>query len=169
MESNRDFECLLVGENSILLVCAAKVRLLKLQDADHERDADQPNLTRVQWATYPTNNQAEEKVACVGLNRSLEQSLQHVGVHYPAKRYLQGCLEGRERLQAVEHFTDVPVAIEITLNSLQIGSSMIRNRSPNHNSRCQATMSFDNALWKAAFTGIASNTNAAIIIPQIEA
>ncbi|GFU56580.1 uncharacterized protein TNCV_1407201 [Trichonephila clavipes] len=28
----------------------------------------------------------QEKVACVGLNRSLEQSLQHVGVHYPTER-----------------------------------------------------------------------------------
>ncbi|PRD29749.1 UNVERIFIED_CONTAM: hypothetical protein NCL1_28469 [Trichonephila clavipes] len=39
---------LLVEENSGLLVCAAKVRLLKLKDADHERDAVQPNLTRTQ-------------------------------------------------------------------------------------------------------------------------
>ncbi|GFU73641.1 uncharacterized protein TNCV_3969561 [Trichonephila clavipes] len=30
-------------------------------------------------------------------------------------------------------------------------------------------MSFDNALWKAAFTRMASNTNAAIMAPQIEA
>ncbi|GFT60007.1 hypothetical protein TNCV_2686921 [Trichonephila clavipes] len=29
-------------------------------------------------------------------------------------------------------------------------------------------MSFDKALWKAAFTGIASNTNAAIMVPEIE-
>ena len=36
-----DFECLLVGENSILLVSAIKTRLLKLQDVDHERDARQ--------------------------------------------------------------------------------------------------------------------------------
>ncbi|GFT86429.1 hypothetical protein TNCV_3259301 [Trichonephila clavipes] len=40
-----DFECLLVEENSILLVCAAKVRHLKLQDANHERVADQPKPT----------------------------------------------------------------------------------------------------------------------------
>ena len=30
-------------------------------------------------------------------------------------------------------------------------------------------MLFDNALWKAALTGIASNTNAAIMVPQVEA
>ncbi|GFU86545.1 uncharacterized protein TNCV_4479811 [Trichonephila clavipes] len=36
----------------------------------------------------PFNKQANEKVVCVGLNRSLEQSLQHVGVHYPAPRML---------------------------------------------------------------------------------
>ena len=42
------FECLLVKENSTLLECAAKVHLLKLQDADHERDDDQPLITRAQ-------------------------------------------------------------------------------------------------------------------------
>ncbi|GFV54924.1 hypothetical protein TNCV_1055311 [Trichonephila clavipes] len=36
----------------------------------------------------------------------------------------------------LQHFTDVPVAIEITLNSQQIGSSMIQNRTPNHNAGC---------------------------------
>ena len=40
--SQTAFECLLVEKNSILLVCAAKVRLLKLQDADYEGDAEQP-------------------------------------------------------------------------------------------------------------------------------
>ncbi|GFW19607.1 hypothetical protein TNCV_1604991 [Trichonephila clavipes] len=52
-------------------------------------------------ARYPANKQTKEEVACVG-NRSLGQSLQLVGVHYLAERYLQGCLEGRERLQAAE-------------------------------------------------------------------
>ncbi|GFW99200.1 uncharacterized protein TNCV_3009681 [Trichonephila clavipes] len=33
-----------------------------------------------------TNKQAKEEVACIELNRSLEQSLQHVDVHYPAER-----------------------------------------------------------------------------------
>ncbi|GFW21762.1 hypothetical protein TNCV_2529602 [Trichonephila clavipes] len=37
-------------------------------------------------ATYEPNKQAKEEVACVGLNRNLEQPLQHVGVHYPAER-----------------------------------------------------------------------------------
>ena len=64
---------------------------------------------------------------------------------------------------------DVTVAIKVTLNSWQIGSSMIRNGIPNHNSGCLATMTFNNALWKAPFTGIASNTNVAIMVPQIEA
>ncbi|GFY26048.1 uncharacterized protein TNCV_1917981 [Trichonephila clavipes] len=32
-----------IEESSILLVCAAKVRFLKLQDADQERDADEAN------------------------------------------------------------------------------------------------------------------------------
>ncbi|GFW04844.1 uncharacterized protein TNCV_4880791 [Trichonephila clavipes] len=58
----------------------------QLVDADHERDTDQTNPTRAQQATYPTNKQDKEEVACVGLSRSLEQSLQHVGVHYPAER-----------------------------------------------------------------------------------
>ncbi|GFW43268.1 hypothetical protein TNCV_1350311 [Trichonephila clavipes] len=69
----------------------------------------------------------------------------------------------------LQHFTDVLVAIEITLYLKQIGSSMQRNRIPNHNSGCWATMSFDNALLKAAFTGIASSMNAAIMVLQIEA
>ncbi|PRD27031.1 UNVERIFIED_CONTAM: hypothetical protein NCL1_36449 [Trichonephila clavipes] len=77
---------MLVKENFILLVCAAKVRLLKRQDADHERDADQPNPTCAQSVTYPVKKQANEEVVCVGLNRSLEQSLQHVGMHYSARR-----------------------------------------------------------------------------------
>ncbi|GFS91581.1 hypothetical protein TNCV_1139911 [Trichonephila clavipes] len=46
---------------------------------------------------------------------------------------------------------------------------MIRNRTPERNSGCSATMTFNNALWKAAFIGIASNTNAAIMVPQIKA
>ena len=45
--SQTDFECLLMEENSILLAWTAKVRLLKLQDADEERDAYQPNPTHV--------------------------------------------------------------------------------------------------------------------------
>ncbi|GFV51559.1 uncharacterized protein TNCV_3260991 [Trichonephila clavipes] len=64
----------------------SKVRLLKLQYPDHERDAEQRNPTRVQLATYPAKKQAKEEGACVGLNRSLEQSLKHVGMHYPAER-----------------------------------------------------------------------------------
>ncbi|GFV95872.1 hypothetical protein TNCV_1729221 [Trichonephila clavipes] len=40
-------------------------------------------------ATYPANKKAKEEVVCAGLNRNVEQSLQHVGVHYPAERYLQ--------------------------------------------------------------------------------
>ncbi|GFV73468.1 hypothetical protein TNCV_1271531 [Trichonephila clavipes] len=53
--------------------------------------------------------------------------------------------------------------------AMEIGSSMIRNRTPKHNSGYWATMSFDKALWKVAFTGRASNTNEAIMVPQIEA
>ena len=61
--SQTDFECLLLGENSIFLVYAAKVRHLKLKDADHEREANQPNLTRALLAIYPTSKEAKEKVA----------------------------------------------------------------------------------------------------------
>ena len=46
MKSN--FECLLVEENSILLVSGAKVRFLKLQDSDHVLNADQLNPTYFQ-------------------------------------------------------------------------------------------------------------------------
>ena len=45
-------------DTSILLVCAAKIRHLKQQDAGHERDPDQPDPTRAQQMTYPTNKQA---------------------------------------------------------------------------------------------------------------
>ncbi|GFY05693.1 uncharacterized protein TNCV_4403601 [Trichonephila clavipes] len=62
-----------------------KVHILKLQHADHLRDADQLNPPCAQQPTYPANKQSKEEVACVGLNRSLEQSLQHMGVHYPAE------------------------------------------------------------------------------------
>ncbi|GFU40962.1 hypothetical protein TNCV_4645421 [Trichonephila clavipes] len=33
---------------------------------------------------------------------NLEQSLQHVGVHYPAERYPQACLKRKERLRAMQ-------------------------------------------------------------------
>ncbi|GFX49485.1 hypothetical protein TNCV_4901271 [Trichonephila clavipes] len=49
-----------------------------LQYADRERGADQPNTSRAQLTTYPVNLQAKEEVACVGLNRNREESLQHV-------------------------------------------------------------------------------------------
>lgn len=38
-----------------------------------------------------------------------------------------------------------------------------------HNSGCSATTSFDNALWKAALIGIASDTNVVIMAPQNKA
>ena len=42
------FGCLVLEKNSVLLECAARVRVFKLQDADHERDADQTNPTCAQ-------------------------------------------------------------------------------------------------------------------------
>ena len=45
---------------------------------------------------------------------------------------------------------------------------MIRNRTPDQNSGC-STMTFGNALRQFAFTGIASNTNAAIMVAHIKA
>ncbi|GFU25840.1 hypothetical protein TNCV_5103861 [Trichonephila clavipes] len=58
------------------------------KDEDHERDADHPNSTLIPHKShkYSVDKQAKEEVAGVGLNRSLEQSLQHVGVHYPSER-----------------------------------------------------------------------------------
>ncbi|GFX87174.1 hypothetical protein TNCV_2059451 [Trichonephila clavipes] len=54
--------------------------------AGHGSRARRPptKLTHAQKATYPENKQAKEEE--VGLNRSLEQSLQHVDMQYPAKR-----------------------------------------------------------------------------------
>ena len=43
-----DFESLLLGENYILLECAANICVLKLQDADHAPDAEQTNPTCAQ-------------------------------------------------------------------------------------------------------------------------
>ena len=39
-ENHVDFEYLIMEENSMLLLWAVKVRVLKLQDVDHERDAN---------------------------------------------------------------------------------------------------------------------------------
>ncbi|GFU22093.1 hypothetical protein TNCV_4300741 [Trichonephila clavipes] len=47
---------------------------------------DCSNVESMTKATYPVNKQSKEEVAYAGLNRSLEQSLRHVGVHYPAER-----------------------------------------------------------------------------------
>ncbi|GFV17579.1 hypothetical protein TNCV_4406171 [Trichonephila clavipes] len=49
-------------------------------DYVRQRDADHPNPTRAPWVTYSANKQAKEEIACVGLNRSLEQALEHMGV-----------------------------------------------------------------------------------------
>ena len=46
---------------------------------------------------------------------------------------------------------------------------MIRNSTQTKYSGRSATMSFDNAIWKAALTSIDSNTNAVIMVPQTEA
>ncbi|GFV87121.1 hypothetical protein TNCV_5113391 [Trichonephila clavipes] len=112
----------------------------------------------------------EFHVACM---RSKSLSFEAAGRRSPARhrptKYPTCSIGGISSEKRGEHITDVLVAIEITLNSLQIESSMIRNRTPNRNSGCWATTSFNNALWKAAFTGIASNTNVAIMVPQIEA
>ena len=43
--SEKNFKCLFVEENFMLLVCAAKVHFFKLQDADHEGETDQLNPT----------------------------------------------------------------------------------------------------------------------------
>ena len=147
---------------------AVKVCLLKLQGADQDRDAKIANSTRVQWARYSANKQAKEEAPYVGLNRNLEQFLKHPVVHYTAERHLQRCLEERENIE-LNYFTDVHVVIEIILNSKQIGSSMRRNHNPDHNFGYSATMSFNNALWKAKMIAIASDPNAAIMVPQTEA
>ena len=51
------------------------------------RGSPRPTKSKhAQYATHPANKQAKEEVVCVGLNRRLEQSLKHVGMHYPAGR-----------------------------------------------------------------------------------
>ncbi|GFW81069.1 hypothetical protein TNCV_4804371 [Trichonephila clavipes] len=46
---------------------------------------------------------------------------------------------------------------------------MICYGTPDHNSGCSSTVAFDNALRNVPFTGIAPDTNSAIMVPQIEA
>ena len=93
-------ECLLVEENSTLLVCAAKIFF---EAAGHGSRANR-RLTKFHMCsivTYAANKPAKEEFACVVMNRNLEQSSQHVGMHYHAERLLHGILEGRERLRTV--------------------------------------------------------------------
>ena len=45
---------------------------------------------------------------------------------------------------------------------------MIWNPTPYYNSSCSANMPFDDTLWTATFTGIASNTNVTFIFPNTE-
>ena len=60
--SQIDFKCLVVEKNSLMFVCATKVRLSKLQNAHHKQNADQPNPTCTQEAIYQANKQAKEEV-----------------------------------------------------------------------------------------------------------
>ncbi|GFX31484.1 uncharacterized protein TNCV_433251 [Trichonephila clavipes] len=85
-------------------------RLFELDTPDLEQPekSNQTFPPGHKMVTYPSTKQAKEKVACVGLSRSLGQSLRHVGVHYPAERYLQGCLEVA-RLCAHESIADAAV------------------------------------------------------------
>ncbi|GFX41654.1 hypothetical protein TNCV_3110501 [Trichonephila clavipes] len=69
----------------------------QLLDISNDGDLE----TKLLFVTYPANKQAKEEVAFVELNRSLEQSLQHLDVHCPVEKQLLGCFDGRERLRAV--------------------------------------------------------------------
>lgn len=73
----------------------------------------------------------------------------------------------------LQYFTDVAVAFQITQYPQLVRSSIIRNRTPDHNFDCSSTMIFHNTLRsirpKVALAGIASNTNAAILLTQIKA
>ena len=73
------------------------------------------------------------------------------------------------RTTIIQTVNDVPVVVQTAHNSQQLRSSMICYGAPDHNSGCSFTVAFNNALWKVAFTGIASHTNAAIMVPQIKA
>ena len=46
---------------------------------------------------------------------------------------------------------------------------MVCYGAPDHNSKCSSTVAFNNALLKVPFSGLASDTNAAIMVPQIKA
>ena len=104
------------------------------------------NLNVCLWKGIPYCFYAQPKFVFWSCKTQIKsESLLHVGGHYHVERYHQGCLVGRKRF----HFTDVPVSIEITLNSSQIGSALIRNCTPDRNSSCSATMSPQNVTMDA--------------------
>ena len=87
-----------------------------------------------------------------------------MGARYPAERYFKDFLKERNDF-GLSHFMDLHVATENTLNLKQIGSFMIRNRTPDYKSESSVTISSDKALYKAALTGLAYNTNLTIMVP----
>ncbi|GFS70071.1 hypothetical protein TNCV_748391 [Trichonephila clavipes] len=85
---------------------------LKLQDTDHELDANQPYPTRAQQAIYPVNKQVKEDVACVGGTEVLNSLCNMQTCIILLKDSSRDALKERNDFRL---FTDVPIAIEITL------------------------------------------------------
>ncbi|GFY25375.1 hypothetical protein TNCV_2484951 [Trichonephila clavipes] len=81
----------MIGVSSVRAVMPLKTRRVESWSLWHgvkDRSWVASSLTvfKNYEVTYPANKQTKEEVARVGLNKSLEHSLQHVGVHYPAQR-----------------------------------------------------------------------------------
>lgn len=62
---------------------------------------------------------------------------------------------------------NVPIAVEVTKISYR--SSTILNSMSKHPALHSSSMMFHNTLQMIAFSGLASNANAAITVPQMEA
>ncbi|GFV81790.1 hypothetical protein TNCV_1056791 [Trichonephila clavipes] len=110
---------------------------------------DQPNTTHLQYVIYLVNKQNKEEVECVGLKRNLEHSLL-LWVYIILLKY-----GSRNVFKEGKNFVAAQIVHDTKLHLRAYAQT--------------TTMMFDNALWKAVFTGIASNTNVVIMVPQIKA
>lgn len=93
-----------------------------------------------------------------------------MGEHCSVETQHQESVEGWIRLRALEGLrcTDCDVVVDITDNFQPLRSSMIPNGVSDHHTWRSSSITFDIALRKVVYTGIASNADAAITVPQIK-
>ncbi|GFV51515.1 hypothetical protein TNCV_2908181 [Trichonephila clavipes] len=112
-----DFQCLFVEENSILLVCTVKVHLLKLQDADHKQGADEPNPTRPHMRHVRQISRPRKKLRVLGRTEVLNSLCNMWACIILLKDSSRAALKDGNDIELLCTSRDVPVAIEINLNS----------------------------------------------------